>query len=60
MGNQNNTSKDNDLYKMVNKSNPIMMTEKKNRPCKIEGGKMTEEELKNIKEVEMKKEGKLF
>ena len=40
MGNQNNTSKDNDLYKMVNKSNPIMMTEKKNRPCKIEGGKI--------------------
>lgn len=40
MGNQNNSSKDNDLYKMVNKSNPIMMTEKKNRPCKIEGGKI--------------------
>lgn len=40
MGNQNNGSKDNDLYKMVNKSDPIMMTEKKNRPCTIEGGKI--------------------
>ena len=41
MGNQNNSIKTNDdLYKMVNKSDPIMMTEKKNRACKIEGGKI--------------------
>ena len=40
MGNQNNGSKDNEIYKMVNKSDPIMMSEKKNRPCKIEGGKI--------------------
>ena len=40
MGIQANESKKDDLYKMVNNSNPIMMENVKSRPLKIEKGKI--------------------
>ena len=40
MGIQANESKKDDLYKMVNNSNPIMMENAKSRPLKIEKGKI--------------------
>ena len=41
MGNQSNASKQKDLYKQVNDSNPILMDSmKSSRPCKIKEGKI--------------------
>ena len=41
MGNQTSASKQKDLYKQVNNSNPILMDNmKSSRPCKIKEGKI--------------------
>ena len=48
MGNNNNTSKQKDLIKLVNNSNPIMM-DNVNRPCKIKEGKIIQN-FHNFKE----------
>ena len=42
MGNQTNESKKDELYKMVNNSNPIMMDNVKSRPCKVVKGKIVQ------------------
>ena len=42
MGNQTNESKKDELYKMVNNSNPIMMDNVKSHPCKVVKGKIVQ------------------